>query len=209
MSSPGVERTKSRKPSSLTIQPPYSHSNKRKRTLPSPFTATAITPLTSFSSSPFPPTSSSYLHPNGHSSNSSHNSNKPNSSGKQSHPSSHFNSTSGSEEIEIDDFSMDLPSYVDLTQAHDIIPHAETREHLRKQAAEWRGISAILQPLPSTNLAATLVYLPAQHGIPTPVLHHPLPSGSQPSSILPSCTLFLPIPSSRLFPLSSPPLPNT
>lgn len=51
---------------------------------------------------------------------SSNSSNKPNSSGKQSHSSSHFNSTSGFKEINI---------FWWTYQAHDIIPHAETRTY--------------------------------------------------------------------------------
>ncbi|KAE9390157.1 hypothetical protein BT96DRAFT_1002538 [Gymnopus androsaceus JB14] len=129
LTSPGVER-KPRKTSggggasSLSINPSEAHphsSHKRKRT----FAASAASPL---SATPTTATMGGFPFPNGYG--------KPNSSSSSAHllhPTAHSHLNPSPDDF-ID---------VDEPYPEDIIPQKETRDRLQKQAAEWRGVSAI------------------------------------------------------------------
>ncbi|KAE9388410.1 hypothetical protein BT96DRAFT_436225 [Gymnopus androsaceus JB14] len=182
LTSPGVER-KPRKTSgggtsSLSINPSEAHphsSHKRKRT----FAASAASPL---SATPTTATMGGFAFPNGYG--------KPNSPSHLLHPNAHSHLNPSPDDF-ID---------VDEPYPEDIIPQKETRDRLQKQAAEWRGVSAIgTSPFLSTEKTnppppgwpyfdSTPVQLP--HA-PTPHPQAPISlrplnaSGPSPSTILP------------------------
>ncbi|KAJ3827302.1 Le.MFB1 [Lentinula raphanica] len=79
-------------------------------------------------------------------------------------------------------------SYIDITQ--DIVPQAEVRERLRKQAAEWRGVSAI-SPIQDVSSHPGWPYFdtsPVRDPQATPSSAPPVslrPLNSNPGSVLP------------------------
>lgn len=98
--------------------------------------------------------------------------------------------------LEDEEVNIDEPwthSYIPITK--DIIPHPETRDKLRNKARQWRGVTAISNPLPAPT---TIQPIPPQHPHlirpPSYALHttSPIPSSSfitpYPSTITPSST---------------------
>ena len=114
-------------------------------------------------------------------------------------PTQHFTPqtpTTAPTNFEDEEVNIDEPwthSYVPITK--DIIPHPEIRDKLRNKARQWRGVTAITNPLPAPT---TIQPIPSQHPHlirpPSYALHttSPIPSSSfitpYMSTITPSST---------------------